>query len=156
MYDVVFKVAVQVVIGDCKGNDSLCGRYGSHSLQVKRLCRDCKVLTTEGDDTMHVCRWIKKTDLQGVSKEQANNLSFHHIKNAFDEIYMGARNIGITECTPPEPLHGFKMGLCKYLYEEFSKAIAPKTLRLVSATVKTFSNHCLGQSVKDLPSLSPF
>ena len=156
VYEVVFKIAVQVVIGDCKGNDSLCGRYGSHSLQVKRLCRDCKVLTTEGDDTMHVCRWIKKTDLQGATKQQAQDLSFHHINNAFNDIYMGSRNLGITECTPPEPLHGFKMGLCKYLYEEFSKAIAPKTLRLVSATVKTFSNHCFGQSVKDLPSLSPF
>ena len=48
------------------------------------------------------------------------------------------------------------MGLCKYLYEEFSKAIAPKTLRLISATVKTYSNHLGGQSVNDLPSLSPF
>ena len=27
---VVFKLAVQVIIGDCKGNDLLCGRYGSH------------------------------------------------------------------------------------------------------------------------------
>ena len=30
-YSIVFKVAVQVVIGDCKGNDMLSGRFGSHS-----------------------------------------------------------------------------------------------------------------------------
>ena len=54
-YNVVFKIAVQAVIGDCKGNDSLCGRYGSHSLQVTRLCWDCRVLTEEADDPMHVC-----------------------------------------------------------------------------------------------------
>ena len=30
-YDVVFKIAVQVIIGDCKGNDELCGTYGNHS-----------------------------------------------------------------------------------------------------------------------------
>lgn len=155
-FDVVFKIAVQVVIGDCKGNDALCGRYGSHGINVKGLCRDCLVHTHDGDDPTHKCVFIKRENIQHVSKEELEKISFHKIKNAFDEIYMGARESGITECTPPEPLHGFKLGLCKYLYIEFKSAIAPRTLRLMNATIQHIVVNNSFQSLKNLPSLTAF
>ena len=155
-YNVVFKIAVQVVIGDCKGNDYLCGRYGTHSLQVKKLCRDCKVCTMDGDNPLHVCRWITRDDIQGQSKKDLELLSFHKIQNAFDEVYFGARNLGINQATPPEPLHSFKLGLCKYLYEVLLSEMAPKTLRLMNSTIKIIIQRSGKQSVKDLPSLAPF
>ena len=154
--DVIFKVAVQVVIGDCKGNDALCGRFGSHGINVKGLCRDCMVQTHEGDDPNHKCVFIKRENVQGLSKEELKEMSFHKINNAFDEIYMGARNTGITECTPPEPLHGFKLGLCKYLFEEFMLVIAPQTMRLMNTTIRDIIEKNSCQSLKNLPSITAF
>ena len=155
-YNVIFKIATQVVIGDCKGNDLLCGRYGSHSKQVKRLCRDCKVLTVEGDDPMHVCKWIKRADIESASKEELQSLSFHQIENAFTGVYFGARNLGITQCTPPEPLHGFKLGLCKYLFEALRLEVPPRTLRLMNTTIGIIIRDSSAQSERNLPDLSSF
>ena len=88
--DVVFKLAVQVIIGDCKGNDLLCGRYGSHSIKVKRLCRDCDVLSLSGDDHNHMCWFLSRGDIENRTIEEMNNLSFHSINNAFSDVYFGA------------------------------------------------------------------
>ena len=155
-FDVVFKLAIQVIIGDCKGNDLLCGRYGSHHINIKRLCRDCDVLSVMGDDSNHICRFVTKQDIENRSKEEINDLSFHWIKNAFSDVYFGARNLGITEVTPPEPLHGFRLGLCKYLFEGFQDQCPRKTMRLINFTVMKISKHSCRSSVRNLPDLQPF
>ena len=112
-YIVVFKVAVQVIIGDCKGNDTLCGKYGTHSKNSRSFCRDCKVTYDESDDASHHCIWIEPSDVIGKPKKEVNNLGFHKINNAFDSIDFGAQKLGIYGSTPSEPLHAFKLGLCK-------------------------------------------
>ena len=155
-YDVIFKIATQVIIGDCKGNDLLCGRYGSHSMKVKHLCRDCNVLTENGDDPNHICTMWTRNDICNKSKEEMNDISFHHINNAFNEIHFGARDLCITQVTPPEPLHGFKLGLCKYLFEGFEKQVAPKTMRLVNQTSRNLSRRLKLPCSENLPALNPF
>ena len=40
---------IQFIIGDCKGNDLLCGRKGGHHLNMKGLCRDCNIAPKDGD-----------------------------------------------------------------------------------------------------------
>ena len=69
---------------------------------------------------------------------------------------MGARNLGIYEITPPEPLHGFKLGLCKYLYEVLSSEMAPKTMRLMNSNIKLIIQNSGHQSVRNLPCLNTF
>ena len=155
-FDVIFKLAVQVVIGDCKGNDLLCGRYGSHGMNVKRLCRDCDVLTIEGDNCDHFCNFLSKNDIEDKSKEHMNDLSFHCIQNAFSGVYFGARNLSIVEATPPEPLHGYRLGICKYLFEQFERQCAKRTLKLVNFTVMRIARYSCRSSVRNLPSLQPF
>ena len=155
-YDVIFKIATQVIIGDCKGNDLLCGRYGSHSMKVKHLCRDCNVLTENGDDPNHICKMWTRQDICNKSKEEMNDISFHHINNTFDDIHFGARDLCITQVTPPEPLHGFKLGLCKYLFEGFEKQVAPKTMRLVNQTSRNMARRLKLPCAENLPALNPF
>ena len=155
-FDVVFKVAIQTIIGDCKGNDLLCGRYGSHGINVKRLCRDCDVLTSDGDDCDHICSFLTRDDIENRTKDELRDLSFHCIDNAFSDVYFGARNIGITQVTPPEPLHGFRLGICKYLFEGFEKQCAKSTLRLINYTAMRLSKYSCRSSVKDLPDLQSF
>ena len=50
-YDVIAIPVIQFIIGDCKGNDLLCGRKGGHSLLMNGLCRDCDVKPEFGDET---------------------------------------------------------------------------------------------------------
>lgn len=154
-FDVVFKVAVQLVIGDCKGNDALCGRVASHNLSCAMLCRDCKVPSVDGDDPSHICQFISKSDFDNKSRKQLReDMSYYSIENAFNKLHFGARTEIVNEVTPAEPLHGFKLGLCKYMYEEFEKDIAPKTLRVLNKAVKNISKVCKHQSRKDVPSMN--
>ena len=155
-FDVVFKVAVQVIIGDCKGNDLLCGRFGSHSLNVKRLCRDCDVLTLSGDDCNHLCTYITRDHTENQSKDEMRDLSFHWIKNAFTDVYFGARNLGVTQVTPPEPLHGFRLGICKYLFEGFQNQCPKETMTLINYTAMRLSKYSCRSSVRNLPDLQSF
>ena len=155
-FEVVFKLAVQVVIGDCKGNDVLCGRFGSHSLSVKRLCRDCDVLTLDGDNCDHICRYITRNDVENKSKDHLKDLSHHCIRNAFSDVYFGARNLCIAEASPPEPLHGYRLGICKYLFEAFETQCSNNTLKLVNFTVMKIATYSCRSSLRNLPSLQPF
>ena len=50
-YDVITIHVIQFIIGDCKGNDLLCGRKGGHSLNMNGLCRDCDIKPTDSDNT---------------------------------------------------------------------------------------------------------
>ena len=155
-FDVVFKLAIQTIIGDCKGNDLLCGRFGSHGINVKMLCRDCDVLTSEGDNCDHICSFLTRDDIENRTKDELRDLSFHCIKNAFSDVYFGARNIGITEVTPPEPLHGFRLGICKYLFEGFEKQCPKETLRLINYAAMKISKCSCQSSVRNLPELQSF
>ena len=144
-HNVTFKLAVQVIIGDCKGHDVLCGRYASHSILVKQLCRDCKVSTLDGDDPFHCCKWRKRSDIVNKTEKQMNDQSFYWIKNAFAQVDFGCRSLNITEVTPPEPLHVYKLGLCSYLFEGLEKQAAPKTMRLINLTVMSIAK-CAARS----------
>ena len=152
-YSIVFKVAVQVVIGDCKGNDMLCGRFGSHSKSTRGFCRDCNVTYESADDPYHVCEFFTQTDIAGKCKDELQSFGFHHISNAFDDVCFGARNLGIYGSSPSEPLHSFKLGLCKYLYEGFSRDVPPTTVDLIDKKIARMISRGLNQSINDLPSL---
>jgi hypothetical protein len=52
-YNVNLKVFLMVVIGDTEGHDKSCGRYSSHTLQVKRVCRHCDITTMECDNAFY-------------------------------------------------------------------------------------------------------
>ena len=153
---VIFKFAVQVVLGDCKGNNVLCGQFGGHSLQSKRLCRDCMVSPNDADDPEHVCTFVSLHDVKDKSKNELKLMSMHKINNAFDDIYFGARRSSIYSCTPPEPLHGVLLGTVKYLFEEFERTIPKSTLQLINRVVPALYRNHSCQSLKDMPSLVCF
>ena len=153
-HDVVFKVAVQVIIGDCKGNDSLCGRFGSHSKTSRGFCRDCKVTFSESDNPNHNCVFIEKSDIFGKPKEVLNSIGFHKISNAFDSIDFGAHSFGVYGATPSEPLHAFKLGLCKYLFECFMEEVPPQTNKLMDKRLHQIITEETLSRYGDLPSIT--
>ena len=72
-HDVVAIPVIQYVIGDCKGNDTLCGRKGGHALSMKGLCRDCNISPENGDDTCIdrplLCQYLKKEDVENKARK---------------------------------------------------------------------------------------
>ena len=155
-YRVVLKFAVQVILGDCKGNNVLCGQYGGHSLQSNRLCRDCMIAPSEADDPNHVCKFIGIEDVRGKSKKELNSMSMHKIQNAFEGVYFGARTSSIYNCTPPEPLHGLLLGTVKYLFEEFERTIPNSTMSLINQFAKAQSRLRSHEVSNGMPSFVSF
>ena len=153
-YDVVFKVVLQFIIGDCKGNDYLCGRFGSHNKATNGFCRDCKVKFEESDNPNHQCTFINNYDVSNQTSESLRHLGFHKVCNAFDSISFGESNRGIYGATPSEPLHAFKLGLCKYLYEGFKEHSPPTTRTLIDKMLKRLINNTRYGSIVNLPSIS--
>ncbi len=150
------KVPVQFVIGDCKGNDILCGRYGSHGEKVMHLVRDCDILFEDADDPDHVCRYFTEAEVQGWTVAECKEMSFHKIRNAFWNVNFGGDEYGIYGSTPPEPLHVFQMGLCVYLVEEFLRDIYTSTSKLLDVVVAKIVSSQSRQSHRGFPSLSTF
>ena len=77
-----------------------------------------------------------------------------NIKNAFSDVYFGARNSSIYDCTPPEPLHQFLLGTVKYLVREFFDVISTGSRKVLSHSVEYLYKNCRRQSSRDYPSLA--
>ena len=154
-YPIVFKVALQFIIGDCEGHDEICGRKKGHSLQMKGLCRDCDCLPSQSDNPDHNCHFFKSSDLQTASEEVLAEQGFHFIANAFYDIDMGYNPGGIFSATPPEHLHQMS-GLTDYLFTHFKSSLAGSTRNYFDSVMKQIYTNFHRQSERNLHSLAPF
>ena len=146
----------QYIIGDCKGNDTLCGRYGTHA-HTGGLVRDCDILTVDGDSTLHRCRFRQHNEVKAYSPEALKAASLRMIpNNAFNHITFGASKYGIYGSTPPEPLHVYKLGICARLPTTFFDRISTQTYKKLDIAVAYISTNFGRQSDRDFPSLGPF
>ena len=159
-YDVVVKPVIQFIIGDCKGNDLLCGRKGGHSVKMKGLCRDCNISPDLGDDTcigMRLkCRLLTKDDIVGKSKEDLDALSFLHINNAFLKLSFGGCRRSIWGATPLEILHALQLGLCEYVAEGLECIFTQSCMDIISNTLVGILSESKRQSERNMPELSAF
>ena len=154
--DLIFKMAIQDILGDCEGLDKLCLKIGGHNLLMKLLCRDCKVPPLESDNPDHICQFISKVDIHNKSPNELSQLSIRSIRNGFDGTYFGARSLTIHECTPPEPLHQTRLGLVKYLVDLFFNIIPTKSIEMMNKYVRYLYRNHSRQSCRDFPDISPF
>ena len=158
--DVIAIPVIQFIIGDCKGNDLLCGRKGGHSTLMKGLCRDCDVSPENGDDPCNdvslKCNFITKRNIEGKSREELNQYSFLNIKNCFSELSFGGCERGIYGGTPAEILHALQLGMCVYVAESLEKLFTKSSLDLISNTVIGIVEQAHRQSDRDIPDIRPF
>ena len=111
------KCPIAVIIGDAKGNNSLCAHYNSsHS---NHFCYECDVMFEDTDNPYALCHCVTQQKSQGMflnkDRKEIECLSFHFIENAFWNISFGANMYGIYQHCPPENLHSIKEGIFTYL-----------------------------------------
>ena len=159
-HEVIAIPVIQYIIGDCKGNDTLCGRKGGHSLGMKGLCRDCNITPDDGDNTCIggplICKYVTKTDVDGKLKEDLDKISFISIKNCFSDLFFGGDNRGIYGGTPAEILHAVLFGLCDYIAEAIDLMFTQTSMDQISHVVAGIYKDSGRQSDRSLPDISPF
>ena len=151
---------IQFIIGDCKGNDLLCGRKGGHSLLMNGLCRDCNIQPQFADDTCIGkelrCQFITIDDVVGKSNEEIERYSFLPIKNCFHELSFGGSPFNIYGATPAELLHAVLLGLCEYIAEGMDMLFTKTSMDMFSSVIVGIYNDARRQSERDLPDIGPF
>ena len=97
------------IIADTEGADKICGRYGSHRLEVSRQCRMCDVDGENLDNENYSCTYLKFCDMHHIAlngtDEERKQYSIHQVANAFHNITFGLKEYGILHSTPHDILH---------------------------------------------------
>ena len=150
---VTLKVPVAFVVGDCEGNDKLCGRFGTHSLGNILVCRDCDCPTMQADNPGVVCSPITIQTIFSARDDLValKLLSHHNIDNAFHKLSFGGDPEGIHGCSPPEMLHLYQQGLYKYALESFVNSLTSEQRRSLDQLVAKVSDNCYHQSDRTFP-----
>ena len=149
-YNVVFKLAIEIILGDSEGLSKLCLHFGKTNSKV--LCRDCMVSYEDSDDPYHKCVFTTKFHIFNKTKKELNDICKHHCDNAFLPCYFGARNLSVYESTPPEPLHAIQLGLFVYQYKQFM-SVASGAMEDIEDSIQYLYQKFSRQSDRSLPSL---
>ena len=159
-HDVIAIPVIQYIIGDCKGNDLLCGRKGGHHLLMKGLCRDCDISPNLGDDVCLdqelKCSFLNMNSVTNKSKLELEQLSLLPIKNCFHKLPFGGCKRNIYGGTPAELLHQVLLGLCEYIADSFNLIFTNIPQDLFSLTTSGIVQNSKRQSERDIPNLSAF
>jgi hypothetical protein len=155
-HDVILRLPLQFIIGDCEGHDKLVGRYKGHTMNMKGLCRDCDVPTANADDETWKCCFFHEDELKDMSEEELNAYSFHNINNGFEGVSWGGSHLGIRGALNPEVLHLFKAGHCEWIFDGFVFSLSANA----SSKTKTVSQYIVnmnrGQSDRGFPNMGTF
>ena len=148
-------IPIGYIIGDAKGNDILCGRYGSRKSTC--VARDCNVTTDQCDEPSHCCKFHLMSDLLSLNETQLHELSFRKLKvNAFAEMAFGHQPYGINGCTPPEPLHQFLLGIVERLPKSFFQRLSGNMVVLLDRHVGYICSKFAAQSDRSMPYIGTF
>ena len=159
-HNVVAMPVIQYIVGDCKGNDLLCGRKGGHHIEMKGLCRDCNIAPNDGDNVCMnkelMCNFHSIDTIVGCSKTELDKYSFLPIHNCFTDLSFGGCPRNIYGATPAEILHSILLGLCEYIAESMELIFTDSSMYLISKTVVGIYENSRRQSERDLPDMGPF
>ena len=147
------KVPVQFIIGDCKSQDMLCGRYGSHNCYS--ICRDCDCTFQNSDDPNVICTPLKSSHINDLidndNTAALKKLYFHIHDNAFRKVCFGGDEYIINGTTPPERLHEFRQGIFDICLQGFYESCKPKDLVWIDSVVQKISIYASHQSDRKFP-----
>ena len=106
---------VSCIIADTEGADRMCGRCGSHQLDIKRHCQMCDVNADNLDNERCRCTYLKFCDLHQIAmhgtEQECKEHSQHQVFNTFYHVSFGGQPHGLLGCTPPDILHVIRKGI---------------------------------------------
>jgi hypothetical protein len=120
-------------IGDTSGQDDQCCHYHAYSSVILRMCRDCNIGQTEGDNPWWPCEFVVKVDMEAkiLSSQQileegrrgeitnarkaCQEISQHPFPSVFFRSGFCGCIHGVFGNLPYELLHLWYLGLIKYL-----------------------------------------
>jgi hypothetical protein len=155
-HNVILKMPLQFVIGDCEGHDKLLGRFKGHTMNIKGLCRDCDIPTQDSDDIDWVCNFIEEGTMQNLDNEELRDLSFHKIVNGFDGISVGGCPRGIWTLFNPELLHLFKSGHCEWISDGYVFTLSSKATKYTNKASAYLVIMNRGQSDRSFPFIGTY
>jgi len=155
-HDVVLKVPLQFIIGDCEGHDKLIGRFKGHTMTMKGLCRDCDIPTSHSDDESWFCRFFTEDEMNNLSEEELKTYSFHKINNGFNGVSCGGCYLGLRGALNPEILHLFKAGHCEWIFDGFVFSLSSNSSEVTKTICRYIVNMDRGQSDRSFPNIGTF
>ena len=157
IFEVVFWPVTQLVLGDCKGADILCGRFGSHR-GTKGVCRDCNCPTAEASNSRWQCTFNDKFSMKLKTIAELKAMSFWKLpNNAFNYVNTHIPDVwGIFGLTPPEILHLFYIGLCVYLCQGFIHQRSTAMRKYLDASAISLYTNNKRQSLRGMPPLAAY
>ena len=152
--EVVFMPCTQLTLGDCKGGNIFCAKYGTFK-GTKMLCRDCDVPSNKSSRHNWRCTFIDKFRMKYKSAAELKQMSFWKIeKNAFDTINRNLPDVwGVYGITPPEILHLLYIGLAVYLVGGFIYQRSGVMKKYLDESAISLYIHNKRQSLRGMPNL---
>ena len=156
-YEMTLKFPLAFVIGDGKGNDTICGKKQNRNT-AKRLCRDCNVLLQKSDDPNVGCNFHKMSTLEAMTEVELADNSFYKIicGNAFSGMDFGANPYGINGATPPDPCHQINKGIPERLPTIFMDRLSTSQVSTIDIQCAIVCVRSKRQSDRSLPCINPF
>ena len=156
-HDVVLRLPIQFIIGDCEGHDKLAGRYKGHTQNIKGLCRDCDVPTQHADDENWICSFFNQSEMDALNEDDLNAKSFHKLQNGLQGVSIGGCERGIYGILIPEMLHLYKNGhWCDWQFEAFAFSLSTRSTDISTQVSAFFVNSNRRQSDRSYPDIGTF
>ena len=151
---VVFMPCTQLTLGDCKGGNIFCAKFGSFK-GTKMLCRDCDVPSTCSAKPNWKCTFINRFRMKYKSAEELKSMSFWKIAaNAFDSLNRNLPDVwGVYGITPPEILHLLYIGLAVYMVGGFIFDRSTVMKKYLDESAISLYIHNKRQSLRGMPNL---
>ena len=146
---------VLYIISDTEGADKICGRYGSHRIEVSRHCRMCNVDGENLDNEKCNFTYLKFSDMHQIAlhgdKDERKKYSQHKVANAFHDVTFGVQDYGLLHSTPPDILHVVRKGIVEWSVKAVIDNLTDTTKAKLDALTKTFHNQHHQKHRKSFP-----
>ena len=127
---------LSLIIGDTEGHDKICCHYCSYSSNIQRMCRDCDIPQSLGDNPLKECHFVNVADIKhevsecmplldarvrgtvGEAQSRLSAISQLPVWSAFFDFDFCGCPHGIFGSCPFERLHAWQTGIMKNAMEK--------------------------------------
>ena len=150
------KFVLANILRDEKRANVLYSRFENNIISY--IARDCNVFTNICDNPHHKCVFHKQKDLNKLSIDNLNELSFRRDKpfNVFSNMDFGANCYGINGACAADPCYMFNKDVVEHLSKIFMARLTPKLILELDKHVVSLIANYINQSNRNFPNIKVF